>query len=124
MPDTVQAVGIFLLAILPGALYTWAFEREVGRWGIGLSDRVLRFVAGSAIFQALYAWPLYALRNEYWSHRSTGDGKVVYQNLIERGQHLPAWLFLVPLGYVAVPIVAGTVASHAVKKARLNKNGT
>jgi len=26
--DTFQAVAVFVLAVLPGALYTWAYERE------------------------------------------------------------------------------------------------
>lgn len=55
MPSTAEAVVIFALAILPGALYIWAFEREAGRWGIGLSDRIFRFVAASAVFQLLFA---------------------------------------------------------------------
>jgi hypothetical protein len=45
VPGTLQALGVFLLALLPGAIYIWSFERVVGRWGIGLSDRVLRFTA-------------------------------------------------------------------------------
>lgn len=48
MPQSFQAVAVTLIALLPGALYVWAFERQAGRYGIGLSDRVLRFVGGSA----------------------------------------------------------------------------
>src|SRR4029079_5530354 len=55
MPDTLEAVAALVLALLPGALYVWAYERPVGAWGIGLSDRVLRFVGVSAILHALLA---------------------------------------------------------------------
>ena len=49
MPDTFQALAVITIALLPGALYVWAFERQAGRWGIGFSDRALRFVGGSAL---------------------------------------------------------------------------
>jgi hypothetical protein len=35
VPSTEQALVILMIAILPGGLYTWAFERETGKWGIG-----------------------------------------------------------------------------------------
>ena len=54
MVDTFQALWILLLAFLPGALYVWAFEREAGGWGLGVTDRVLRFVGVSAVFHAGY----------------------------------------------------------------------
>jgi hypothetical protein len=34
--ETFQAIAVTVLAVLPGALYTWSFEREVGNWGVGL----------------------------------------------------------------------------------------
>ena len=52
MPDTFQAIAVLAVALLPGALHVWAFERQAGRWGIGLSDRLLRFVGGSVLFHA------------------------------------------------------------------------
>ncbi len=30
MVDSVQALDVLIAAVLPGALYTWGFEREVG----------------------------------------------------------------------------------------------
>lgn len=59
MPSTFQAVLVIVVALLPGALYVWAFERQAGRYGIALSDRVLRFVVGSAVLLAVFASPLY-----------------------------------------------------------------
>jgi Family of unknown function (DUF6338) len=96
MPTTFQGVVAIAIALLPGALYTWAFERMVGRWGIGLSDRLLRFVGASAIFQALVAPVTYWLWSTRWSA------------VVDR-EHVPWWLWAVPVAYVALPLVAGTV---------------
>src|SRR5215208_3604555 len=49
MPSTVEALAVVLAAILPGGLYVWAFERRVGAWGVSFADRLLRFVATSAL---------------------------------------------------------------------------
>lgn len=116
MPDTIQAFGVFLLAVLPGALYVWSFERVVGRWGIGLSDRLLRFTAASAVFLAIFAWQLYELRSEYQHHARTGpNGKTIFVNRIANGDDLPWWLFVMPLLYISLPIVAGTAVGKTVR---------
>lgn len=115
MPETLEALGVFLLAVLPGALYVWSFERIVGRWGIGLSDRLLRFAAASTIFLAFFTWPLYELRSEYVHHPSVGPGgKPTFANRIADADDLPWWLFTLPVLYVALPIVAGTAAGLSV----------
>src|SRR5688572_28649249 len=54
MPATFEALAVLMVALLPGALYVWSFERLVGRWGVSLSDRVLRFVGGSAVFHVVF----------------------------------------------------------------------
>ena len=53
--------------MLPGALYVWAFERQAGGWGLGLSDRLLRFVGTSAILQVLIAPLTYLIYRDYGS---------------------------------------------------------
>lgn len=58
-PTTVEALGLLLIAVLPGAVYVWAFEREAGPFGVTLGDRVLRFVSTSLLLHAVFAWPLY-----------------------------------------------------------------
>lgn len=55
MPQSLQGIFVVAIAMLPGALYTWGFERIVGSWGAGLSDRLLRFVGVSAGFHVLWA---------------------------------------------------------------------
>lgn len=106
MPTTVQAVLVTVLAILPGAIYTWAFERLAGRWGIGLADRLYRFIGISAGFQALIA-PL------TWH---------VWESYLRPGaQHahdLPIWLWPLAVAYVAVPAALGTGVANAFNKER------
>jgi hypothetical protein len=100
VPSTVEAAAVVILALLPGALYTWAFERLVGRWGIGLSDRLLRFAGVSAAFHALGAPLTYWLWDEFWR-----SGRIA------RGDSVPLQLWLAPLLYVAVPAAVGTAAA-------------
>lgn len=61
IPSSVMAAGILLLAVLPGAAYTWALERQVGSFGVALADRSLRFFGSSVVFHAVLAWPEYGL---------------------------------------------------------------
>ena len=56
---------MIVIALLPGALYVWSFERQAGRYGVSLSDRILRFVGGSAVVLALFSVPLYWLYATY-----------------------------------------------------------
>lgn len=116
MPDTLQALLITFIAVLPGALYTWAFEREVGRWGIGLSDRVLRFVGTSGLLLAAYAYPLYLLWTHYLHARVVTEEGVVFRNLVAEGASIPWWLFLVPVTYVGLPLALGTFGALAVNR--------
>lgn len=95
MPSTFQAVAVLTVALLPGALYLWAFERLAGRWGIGLSDRVLRFVGGSAIFHAALAPGSYW----FWSDQSP---------LLRAGEPVSWWLWPLVIAYVVVPVAGGT----------------
>ena len=118
MPETFQAFAVAALAVLPGALYTWSFERVVGRWGSGAADRVLRFTGSSAVLLALYAYPAYLLWTHYLHLRTVSQHSVVYRNLIWEGGALPPWLFLLPLAYVTIPIAAGTFSGYAVTRAR------
>jgi hypothetical protein len=84
VPTTFQAAVVIVVALLPGALCVRAFERQAGCYGIGLSDRVLRFIGGSAVLLAVFAGPLYVL------HVSFTPELIV-------GRHLPWWLAAFPL---------------------------
>ena len=56
IPSTAQALVIIATAVLPGATYTWSFERQAGAFGVTLADRSLRFISASAVFHLLLAW--------------------------------------------------------------------
>lgn len=107
--DTFEAIAVTLLAVLPGALYTWSFEREVGNWGVSLSDRVFRFVGFSALFHAVFFYPEHYIWANYF-HKETASGG--YQNLLAEGVDLPWWLFLAPLGYVLIPMLIGYLTAR------------
>jgi hypothetical protein len=44
--STYQALVVALVAILPGAPYTFPVERLLGSYGVKCSDRLVRFLAG------------------------------------------------------------------------------
>jgi len=111
--ETFQAIAVTILAVLPGALYTWSFEREVGNWGVGLSDRILRFVGFSSIFHAVLAFPEWLLWTRYVHH--VQDGSLT--SPIADGR-APDWLAIVPLAYVGLPIAVGLVAARAARAFR------
>jgi hypothetical protein len=102
VPETFQSLAVIVLALLPGALYVWSFEREAGLWGINLPDRLLRFLGVSALFQILaapltvWAWHSY-LKNGEWKSDGT----------------LPWALYLIGFGYIAVPIALGLMLGRS-----------
>ncbi len=105
MPDTFLSIAVAMVALIPGALYTWSFERQVGRWGVGLSDRVLRFVGGSAILHAAFAPLTYWLWADQW-------------HMVRAGEPLNWSLWLAVIGYAAIPTIAGSVVGRSTKKGR------
>lgn len=60
-PSTWTALLILVVTVLPGAVYTYAFERQAGAFGATMADRILRFVAASAALDVVYAVPAYLL---------------------------------------------------------------
>ena len=103
MPSTFQGIGVLLIAILPGALCVWGFERISGRWVIGLSDRLLRFFGIAAVFHALAAPATYLIWHSYVRDGALGKSELV-----------PLWLWVVVLLYVVVPLASGGVLAVAV----------
>lgn len=53
VPGSVVGGVFLLLAVLPGAAFTWALERQVGSYGVSFADRTLRFVGVSIVFHLL-----------------------------------------------------------------------
>ena len=102
--ETFEAIAVAVVALLPGALYVWGFERQVGNWGIGLSDRLFRFFGTSALFHVLIAPITYWLWSTYVRSGRVGEGRP-----------LPLWLWLIVLAYVAVPFLGGTRVGLATR---------
>jgi Family of unknown function (DUF6338) len=94
--STFQALAVFLLALLPGASYTFALERQVGAFGVSAADRFVRFFAASAFFLAVYSGPAEVIYRRY-----------VRNHRLARGS-IPWWeVEIVALAYVLVPIAFG-----------------
>lgn len=94
-PSTAVGVLVLVLAVLPGLVYTLAFEREAGDYGATFADRTFRFIAVSAVFHVVVGWP------EYWLYRLTlADG-----DKILAGEFALLWGALILA--LALPATAG-----------------
>lgn len=96
MPTTVEGLLVIALALLPGAVYTWGFERQAGSFGVSFADRSLRFVAVSAVFHLAAAWPEYLL----WRVILSGKDDLL------SGQFFALWVTALLL--TAIPYAVGT----------------
>jgi hypothetical protein len=105
--STFQAIIVFLLAVLPGALYTWAYEREDGAWEVALSDRLARFTGVSAMFSVLTAPLIYAMYRMY-----TGSWQA------EGTLRIPWWVCLVYAAYVIAPAWLGYAVGRGARNRR------
>src|SRR4051812_22764148 len=72
VPTTVVALLVFGVAVLPGAMYRWAYEREATAFGVALADRALRLVGVSLLLDALYAWPAFLAWRAWFAGRAFG----------------------------------------------------
>lgn len=103
MSSGVIATTLLAATLLPGAFFQWGFERNAGRFGITLKDRLLRTTGISAIFLALFVWPIHRLYANYWSEISSGN-------------HLPIVIYFVPTVYLAIPLSTGWLCGLTLKK--------
>lgn len=104
--DVLDAFLVTVLAALPGALFTFAYERETQIVRAALSDRVLRLTTASAVFYVAAA-PV-----GYWLYLRYGrTGRLVTGPL-------PWAIWLVPVGLVACPVVLGLVLGTATRRGR------
>lgn len=96
---TSHATGLllFVLAFLPGAAYTWAFERQAGAFGVSFADRSLRFIGSSVGFHLLLAPGEYAVFRLVFA-----DGRA-----IRTGEFVILWIAAAVL--VGVPHAVGGV---------------
>lgn len=93
------------LALLPGAAYTFAYERVVGTHSAGVADLLIRFFAASAVFLALYSGPALILYRHYIV---SGD--------LRRGQVNWVAMEVFAVCYVLLPVLAGSLVGHGRSK--------
>lgn len=72
MPSSIIALAIVAVAVLPGSMYTWAYERQASAFGVTFADRTLRFIAISLIFHLVLAWPEYGLYRAVFKSEAFG----------------------------------------------------
>lgn len=116
MPETMTALLVLAFALLPGGLYTWAFERAAGQWQSQLADRTLRLIGTSAVLIAFWAWPAYELWRKILHHPVDHNGTTIYENRLWEGSNLHPLLYLAPLTYVALPVALGMLVGHATTR--------
>ncbi len=109
-PSTAVGLVIALVAVLPGAVYVWAYERESTARGVTLADRTLRFIAASVVLHLLLAWPAYGLYR--WAIYRT--------DVVGAGQFAVLWLCLLLI--TLVPYGTGTVLG-GLYATRSTRNG-
>jgi hypothetical protein len=100
VPDTAIGLLLLVIAVLPGLTYTLAFERQAGAYGVTLADRTLRFIAVSAVFHLVAAWP------EYWVWRTT----LGRSGPVRAGEFAVVWGAAVLL--LVLPAVTGTLVGQ------------
>lgn len=116
MFNTAQALLVFVVGLLPGALYTWTLEREVGNWGIKLTDRAFRFLGASAVFWAVTSYPAYRIWLSYFHGSKGGTSARTFRNALRDGEFASWWFWLAPLAYVGIPIAFGYLAAWLVRR--------
>lgn len=113
MLATFQALAVFLTTVLPGVLFTLAFERENDRTATAeFNERLLAFFATSALFAAISAPLLY---QGYRSYIVTGK--------LKSGDPLPGWVWGIVAAYVVVPLLVGGIVGRRVRKRAGEANG-
>lgn len=103
---TFQALAVFITSILPGALFTFQYERENARvTAADFNERLVIFLVASAVFGVLSAPLLYQ-----------GYRMFAVTKHVEKGYPLPWWIWLIVAGYVVVPLVIGGLLGAAARK--------
>lgn len=103
MPSTLVGLLVALVALLPGGVHTWSFERETGKAEHQASDRLPRLLAASALYLVVSAPALPTLRAVATSAAT--------------GTTTAAWRYVLTVGLLIVlPWAIGTVAGRLVNR--------
>lgn len=106
MVSTLQAVGLLILAIVPGAVLTFSYERHAGPLTSDSNDRTLRFIVGTAIVFPFTA----TLAIWTFTHVISvpiGDPATGHRNRLSEPSDISVWWTFVPLIYITVPWMFG-----------------
>lgn len=104
VPDSFEALTIISFAVLPGAVFIFAMERVTGAWGVKATDRVLRFIALSAVLYVALVPYGYVLYRQYFLSHYLLDAKP-----------FPWGHYVILVAYLGgVPAVLGTLAGLAI----------
>lgn len=104
MIETLQALLVALLAVLPGALYTIARETHGAPWAWRHTDPstlIMRFLSFSAVFHALFA-PL-----TYYAYR-----RLIVNPVLENGWQISWRWYALLLAYMALPYLFGVLTQQ------------
>ncbi|WP_032386852.1 DUF6338 family protein [Rhodococcoides fascians] len=113
MLATFQALAVFVTTILPGLLFTLAFEREsAGTSKTEFNERFLAFTAVSSLF-AIVSAPL--LYQGYRLYIASGS--------ISRGEPVSAGVWWILAAYVLIPLVLGGWLGHQSQDRRAEGDG-
>lgn len=110
MISTFQALAVALLALLPGASYTFAYERIVGGFGPSFSDRLVRFLVVSAVFAAVFSAPGLILYRSFIVNDRLTHGSFTWVDLVV--------FEILALAYVLLPTAAGGFVGGSVRIGR------
>jgi len=103
MPETFQAITVAIIAVVPGALYTYAYERQArGYEAPKAADRLVRLLAASVVMHAALAALTYDLYRRY-----------VETGRFRSGAVNPLLVELAALGYVGLPTLVGFLIGSA-----------
>lgn len=89
-----NAAILLIVLVLPGAFFSWGFEKKVPRYGKQLKDWLVRLAGATAIWNAVVSWPLHWLYTSYWDDLAVG-------------KTLPWPIYIAPIAYLLVPAAVG-----------------
>lgn len=101
MNSLLQGALLLGVAMLPGACAAWGYRRHTSSYGNRLRDWLLRLGGLSAAMWCVGGWPA------YWVYAN-------YREPFAAGDALPRALALVPVAYLALPLVAGWMLGRGV----------
>lgn len=112
MASTVQAVGLLILTVVPGAVLTFSYERHAGPLAGDPNERPLRFVIGTAIVFPFTATLALWTFNSLFSV-PIGDPPTIRRNRVADRSDISLWWTFIPVLYIVVPWILGRVGGSS-----------